>query len=59
MEERRELLFEVMPEAIEEVGLANAIQEGRQGELVSEDQVLTILREHAWRFPLRRALPET
>jgi len=47
MEERRELFFEVMLEAMEEIGLANAIQEGRQGEFVNEDQVLAILREQA------------
>ncbi|MBC8492973.1 MAG: hypothetical protein ISS56_11290 [Anaerolineae bacterium] len=45
MEEKRDLFLEVMLEAIEEVGLANAIREGRQGEFVSEDQVLAILRE--------------
>jgi hypothetical protein len=47
MEEKRDLFFEVMLEAIEEAGLANAIREGRQGEFVSEDQVLAILREQA------------
>ena len=47
MEEKRDLFFEVMLEAIEEVGLANAIREGRQDEFVSEDQVLAILREQA------------
>ena len=47
MEEKRDLFLEVMLEAIEEVGLANAIREGRQGEFVSEDQVLAILREQA------------
>jgi hypothetical protein len=31
-------------EAIEEVGLANAIQEGRKDEFVSEEQILAILR---------------
>jgi hypothetical protein len=44
LEERRDLFFEMMLEAIEEVGLANAIQEGRQNEFVSEEQVLAILR---------------
>jgi hypothetical protein len=47
MEEKRDLFFEVMLEAIEEVGLANAIREGRQDEFVSEDQVLAILREQS------------
>ncbi|HEY73909.1 MAG: hypothetical protein DRJ03_08670 [Chloroflexi bacterium] len=47
VEEKRELFFEVMLEAIEEIGLANAIREGRQGEFVSEDQVLAILRGQA------------
>jgi hypothetical protein len=47
MEEKRGLFSEVMLEAIEEIGLANAIREGRQGEFVSEDQILTILRGQA------------
>ena len=47
IEEKRDLFFEVMLEAIEEIGLANAIREGRQGEFVSEDQVLAILRGQA------------
>jgi len=44
LEEKRDLFFEVMLEAMEEIGLANAIREGRQDEFVSEDQVLAILR---------------
>ena len=47
MEEKRDLFFEVMLEAIEEIGLVNAIREGRQDEFVSEDQVLAILRGQA------------
>jgi len=44
LEEERDLFFEVMLEAIEEVGLANAIREGRQNEFVSEEQILAVLR---------------
>ena len=47
LEEKRDLFSEVMLEAIEEVGLANAIREGRQDEFVSEEQVLAILRGQA------------
>ena len=47
MEEKRDLFFEVMLEAIEETGLANAIREGRQNEFVSEEQILAILRAQA------------
>ncbi len=47
IEEKRDLFFEVMLEAIEEIGLANAIREGRRDEFVSEDQVLAILRGQA------------
>ena len=44
LEEERDLFFEVMLEAIEEIGLANAIREGRQNEFVSEEQILAVLR---------------
>ena len=47
LEEKRELFSEVMLEAIEETGLANAIREGRQDEFVSEEQVLATLRGQA------------
>ena len=47
MEEKRDLFLEVMLEAIEEIGLANAIREGRQNEFVSEEQILAILRGQA------------
>jgi hypothetical protein len=47
MEEKRDLFFEMILEAIEEIGLANAIQEGRRDEFVSENQVLAILRGQA------------
>jgi hypothetical protein len=47
LEEERGLFFEVMLEAIEEIGLANAIREGRQNEFVSEEQILAILRGQA------------
>ncbi len=47
LEEKRDLFTEIMVEAIEEIGLANAIREGRQNEFVSEDQVLSILRDNA------------
>ena len=47
LEEERDLFFEVMLEAVEEIGLANAIREGRQNEFVSEEQILAILRGQA------------
>ncbi len=37
-QERRDLFFEIILEAFEEIGLANAIREGRQNEFVSLDQ---------------------
>jgi hypothetical protein len=47
LEEEGDLFFEVMLEAIEEMGLANAIREGRQNEFVSEEQILAVLRSQA------------
>ena len=43
IKEKREVFQEIVLEAIEEVGLANAISEGRKNEFVSEDKVMSIL----------------
>jgi hypothetical protein len=41
--ERQDLFLELMVEAVEEVGLANAIREGRQNEFVPEEEIKAIL----------------
>ncbi|WP_420644960.1 hypothetical protein [Candidatus Leptofilum sp.] len=43
MNERQELFFEIVAEAIEETGLAEAIREGRKNQFVGEDEILSIL----------------
>jgi len=43
IQEKRELFYEIIVEAIEEVALANAITEGRKDEFVSEDRILGML----------------
>jgi len=43
VQEKRDWFFELIVEALEEVGLANAIREGRRNEFVSEEQVAAIL----------------
>ncbi|HBC40867.1 MAG TPA: hypothetical protein DCZ88_02905 [Pseudanabaena sp.] len=40
---RKELFTEIFRDALEEVGLANAIAEGRKNEFVSEETIFTIL----------------
>jgi hypothetical protein len=40
---KRNVLYDVVLEALEEVGLANAIVDGRKDEFVSEDEVLSII----------------
>jgi hypothetical protein len=40
---RKELFAEIFRDALEEVGLANAIAEGRKNEFVSEEAIFTIL----------------
>lgn len=41
------LIYDMRSEALEEVGLANAITEGRTEDFVSEDEVLPILERTA------------
>lgn len=44
---KRDILYDVVLEALEEVGLANAIAEGRKDQFVSEDEVFSILDDGA------------
>ena len=44
IKEKKDLFYEVILEAIEEVALANAITEGREDNFVSEDKILGLLR---------------
>ena len=46
-QERRDLFFEIILEAFEKIGLANAIREGRQNEFVSEESIVAILEGQA------------
>jgi len=41
--EKRDLFYEIILEAIEEVALAKAIVEGRREQFVSEDSILGML----------------
>ncbi|HEX6383705.1 MAG TPA: hypothetical protein VF177_03445 [Anaerolineae bacterium] len=41
--ERQDLFFEIFLEAMEEVGLANAIREGRQNEFIAEEEIKKVL----------------
>jgi len=44
VKEKHDLFFEIIVEAMEEIGLANAIREGRQNEFVSEEHIKAILK---------------
>lgn len=41
--EKREVFYEIFMEALEDIALGNAIQEGRQDDFVSEDRIVAIL----------------
>ncbi len=45
--ERRGEFYEIIVEAMEEIGLAQAIREGRRDEFVSEEQITAILAGQA------------
>lgn len=44
MRTKRDVFQEIFLEALEEVGLANAIREGRKDDFVSEDEVMNVLK---------------
>lgn len=41
--EKRDVLYEIIVEALEDVALGSAIQEGRQNQLVSEERIFAML----------------
>jgi hypothetical protein len=43
MQQKREVFYEIFLDALEDVGLANAITEGRQDDFVGEDKIISIL----------------
>lgn len=43
LQERRDLLYDVFSEVLEDIALVNAIKEGENTEIVDRDQVLQIL----------------
>jgi hypothetical protein len=43
LKSKRDLIYDILLEALEEVGMANAIAEGRTNDFVSEDEVLSTL----------------
>jgi len=47
MQNKRELFYEIVLEALEDIGLANAIAEGLNGEFVPEEDVFAILNGEA------------
>ena len=46
LQEREEWFFETLVEALEEIGLAKAIQEGRQDKFIAEADIMAILEGH-------------
>ena len=47
MQSKREVFYEIVLEALEDVGLVNAIMEGRMGDYVLEYEIMSILNENA------------
>lgn len=43
IQQKRGVFYEIVLEALEDVGLANAIAEGRRDEFVGEDKIMSIL----------------
>ena len=43
IQEKRELFYDIVTEALEDVALTNAIQEGRQNKFISEERIFSLL----------------
>ena len=44
---RRDIFHEIIVEALEEVGLANAIIEGRKNDFVAEEKIFALLNDES------------
>lgn len=44
MQQKREVFYEIVVEALEDIGLAGAIQEGRQNEFVDKAEISELLK---------------
>ena len=47
LQERRDLLYDVFTEVLEDIAMANAIKEGEETEVVSREQVFKILESES------------
>ena len=47
LQERKDLLYDVFTEVLEDIALANAIKEGEETEIVSRGQVFKILESES------------
>lgn len=47
LQERRDLLYDVFSEVLEDVALANAIKEGENTEIVGKDEVFQIVESES------------
>lgn len=47
LQERKDLLYDVFTEVLEDIALANAIKEGEETEIVSREQVFKILESES------------
>ena len=45
LRQKREVFYDIILEALEDVGLGKAIAEGRKDDFVSEDRILSLLYE--------------
>lgn len=57
--DKQDLFYEIILEALEEIALANAIKEGRQNDFISEDKIFALLEGQAWKSFTNLALKKT
>jgi hypothetical protein len=58
-EERRDLFQELIAEALEDIAMIKAIDEGKDSEPVSRDAIFAILEQPEWRLNLEKPLKKT
>ena len=57
IEEKKNVFYDLIVDAVEDIAIVRAIQEGENTETISKQEIFNILEDQAWILSLKRASP--